>query len=160
MQPARTERSARAHQVVAAARKVIEAEGRDALTMRRLGDELGIRAPSLYKHFPDKAAVELAVIEDVLAEVGAALQATLADPLDRSGPAQAAQSQPSEAMALCRLPTAEVALGRYSGGLVRVCPTVETAPPDIDGALGDDAVRAAEGEGFAESSMLRPVQAA
>jgi AcrR family transcriptional regulator len=85
-QPARTERSARAHQVVAAARKVIEAEGRPALTMRRLGDELGIRAPSLYKHFPDKAAVELAVIEDVLAEVGAALHATLAHPLEPVGP--------------------------------------------------------------------------
>ena len=80
MAPARTERSARAHQVVAAARKVIEDEGRDALTMRRLGDELGIRAPSLYKHFPDKAAVELAVIEEALAEVGEALHAAVAGP--------------------------------------------------------------------------------
>jgi AcrR family transcriptional regulator len=78
--PARTERSARAHQVVAAARKVIEADGRDALTMRRLGDELGIRAPSLYKHFADKAAVEVAVIEEVLAEVGEALHAAVAQP--------------------------------------------------------------------------------
>jgi AcrR family transcriptional regulator len=79
-QPGRTERSARAHQVVAAARKVIEDEGRDALTMRRLGDELGIRAPSLYKHFPDKAAVELALVEEALAEVGEALHAAVARP--------------------------------------------------------------------------------
>lgn len=76
-QPARTERSARAEQVVAAARKVLEADGRDALTMRRLGDELGIRAPSLYKHFPDKAAVELALVEDGLAEVGELLHAAV-----------------------------------------------------------------------------------
>ena len=78
MPPARTERSARAHQVVAAARAVLEAEGRDALTMRRLGDELGIRAPSLYKHFPDKAAVEQALIEEALVEVGEALHAAVA----------------------------------------------------------------------------------
>lgn len=84
-QPHRTERSARAHQVVAAARKVVEAEGRDALTMRRLGDELGIRAPSLYKHFPDKAAVEVALIEEVLAEVGEVLHAAVAEtPAGRS----------------------------------------------------------------------------
>jgi len=31
--------------------------------MRRLADAVGIRAPSLYKHFPDKAAVEVVLIE-------------------------------------------------------------------------------------------------
>ena len=41
---------------MAAARWILEAEGRDALTMRRLGAEVGIRAPSLYKHFPDAVA--------------------------------------------------------------------------------------------------------
>ncbi len=30
--------------------------------MRRLADRMGIRAPSLYKHFPDKGALELAII--------------------------------------------------------------------------------------------------
>lgn len=79
-QPARTDRSPRAHQIVAAARKLVEAEGRDALTMRRLGDELGIRAPSLYKHFPDKAAVEVALIEEALAESGVALHRAVAEP--------------------------------------------------------------------------------
>jgi AcrR family transcriptional regulator len=34
------------------------------LTMRRLADRLGIRAPSLYKHFPHKAALEVAIIID------------------------------------------------------------------------------------------------
>jgi AcrR family transcriptional regulator len=38
--------------------------------MRRLADELGIRAPSLYKHFPSKAAVQSAVISDALFEIG------------------------------------------------------------------------------------------
>jgi AcrR family transcriptional regulator len=48
---------------VAAALEILETEGREALTMRRLADAVGIRAPSLYKHFPDKAAVELVLIE-------------------------------------------------------------------------------------------------
>ena len=58
-----TRRSPRATSIVAAARRILEAEGRDALTMRRLGAEVGIRAPSLYKHFPDKSSVEIALIE-------------------------------------------------------------------------------------------------
>ncbi|MEZ4563446.1 MAG: WHG domain-containing protein [Thermomicrobiales bacterium] len=56
-------RSARAAAIVAAALAILESEGREALTMRRLADAVGIRAPSLYKHFPDKAAVELVLIE-------------------------------------------------------------------------------------------------
>ena len=53
----------RAASIVAAARRILEEEGRDALTMRRLGAAVGIRAPSLYKHFPDKSSVEVALIE-------------------------------------------------------------------------------------------------
>src|SRR3954470_7445164 len=76
--PARTVRSARAGDVVAAARALLEQEGRDALTMRRLADQLGIQAPSIYKHFPDKASLELALIEDALVEIGDALHAAVA----------------------------------------------------------------------------------
>ena len=63
-------RSARVAQIIEAARRVLEGEGPDSLTMRRLADELGIQAPSLYKHFPGKAGVELALIEDGLADIG------------------------------------------------------------------------------------------
>ena len=80
MTPAPAARSPRATDVVAAARSILEAEGAAALTMRRLGDELGMRAPSIYKHFPDKAAVELALIEEALFEVGEVLQAAVAKP--------------------------------------------------------------------------------
>ncbi|CAA9357146.1 MAG: hypothetical protein AVDCRST_MAG07-3421 [uncultured Frankineae bacterium] len=45
-------------QLVAAARHLLEAEGRDAVTIRRLGAAVGIRGPSIYKHVPDKAAIE------------------------------------------------------------------------------------------------------
>lgn len=46
--------------------------------MRRLGEAVGIRAPSLYRHFRDKAAVETALIETGFAELRAALDAGFA----------------------------------------------------------------------------------
>lgn len=36
---------------------IIDEEGVDALTMRRLADRLGVKAQSLYSHFPNKDAV-------------------------------------------------------------------------------------------------------
>jgi AcrR family transcriptional regulator len=68
------ELSVRAAQIVAAARHLLETEGPEALTMRRLGDALGIRAPSIYKHLPGKHAVEVALIGDALTEIGHVLQ--------------------------------------------------------------------------------------
>jgi AcrR family transcriptional regulator len=69
----------RAIAIVAAAREILEREGRDALTMRRLGDAVGMRAPSLYKHFPDKASVELALIEQGFIEMAQAFETAIAD---------------------------------------------------------------------------------
>ena len=40
----------RRDEIVAVAESILEREGPDGLTMRRLADALGIRAPSLYKH--------------------------------------------------------------------------------------------------------------
>ncbi len=65
--PART---ARAVEIVATARRILEVEGPTALTMRRIADEMGMQAPSLYKHFPSKSAVEMALIEDALFDFG------------------------------------------------------------------------------------------
>jgi AcrR family transcriptional regulator len=64
-------RSARAEEVVVAARRLLEGEGAAALTMRRLAERLGIKAPSLYKHLPDKAALEAAIIATGLEEAAA-----------------------------------------------------------------------------------------
>jgi AcrR family transcriptional regulator len=63
-------RPARAAEIVATARHILEDGGPGALTMRRIADEMGIRAPSLYKHFPGKPAVETAMIEDALFDIG------------------------------------------------------------------------------------------
>lgn len=46
--------------------------------MRRLATEVGIQAPSLYKHFPTKRAVEAALIEQGMLEFGASLHAAVA----------------------------------------------------------------------------------
>jgi AcrR family transcriptional regulator len=70
-------RKGRPAEIVAAARQLLGQDGRDALTMRRLAGVLGIQAPSLYKHFPDKAALELAIIEDVLVDIGEASHAAI-----------------------------------------------------------------------------------
>ncbi|MEU9336793.1 TetR/AcrR family transcriptional regulator [Streptomyces sp. NPDC048290] len=61
--------------MVDAARGLVEKSGPAALTMRALADELGIKAPSLYKHFPDKAAVEVELIALGLVETAQALEA-------------------------------------------------------------------------------------
>ena len=68
----------RQQQIVDVANAILDAEGRDALTMRRLATELGIKAPSLYKHFPDKAAVETALIERGFHSWGEAARIALA----------------------------------------------------------------------------------
>jgi AcrR family transcriptional regulator len=74
----------RAREIVAAALELLETEGADALTMRRLAQRLGIRAPSLYKHFEDKAALEAALaavgLEESAREFEAAVEGS-AEPL-------------------------------------------------------------------------------
>ncbi|MHB1923196.1 MAG: TetR/AcrR family transcriptional regulator [Acidimicrobiales bacterium] len=75
--PELTARSSRAADIVTAARRILEDEGVDALTMRRLAADVGIQAPSLYKHFPTKRAVEAALIEQGMLELGKALHAAV-----------------------------------------------------------------------------------
>src|SRR5262249_31789075 len=51
--------------VVAAARALLERDGVDGVSMQAIADEVGIRAPSLYKRFADRRAV-LAELERVV----------------------------------------------------------------------------------------------
>jgi AcrR family transcriptional regulator len=78
--PELTARTERAVSIVAAARRILEGEGPDALTMRRLAAEVGIQAPSLYKHFPTKRAVEVALLEEGMLEFGQVLHTAVAAP--------------------------------------------------------------------------------
>lgn len=76
--PMPRERNPRARQIIDTARSLLEAIGPDGLTMRRLADELGMRAPSLYKHINGRPALELALAETGLDETGLALHAAVA----------------------------------------------------------------------------------
>lgn len=69
-------------QIVAAARSLLETGGPGALTMRAVAARLGIQAPSLYKHLPDKHALEVALIGDGFEEQAAAFEAAVADASD------------------------------------------------------------------------------
>nr|SBO91993.1 Transcriptional regulator, TetR family [Nonomuraea gerenzanensis] len=54
--------------IVAAAVEVLDDEGLEALTMRRLGTELGVAAMSLYRHFPNRDALLSGVVHRLFAE--------------------------------------------------------------------------------------------
>lgn len=64
----------RAREVLHAARTVLERQGWATLTMRTLADELGIAAPSLYKHFASKDALKTQLVAVALMENGEALR--------------------------------------------------------------------------------------
>jgi len=55
--------------VLVAALRLVDAEGLDALTRRRLGRELGCEAMALYRYVPDQAALLDGIIELVLDEL-------------------------------------------------------------------------------------------
>ncbi|WP_061292254.1 TetR/AcrR family transcriptional regulator [Herbidospora cretacea] len=57
------------HRIVAAAIDLIEREGADAVSMRRIAADLGVGVMSLYNHVPNKSALLDAVSEAVLSEI-------------------------------------------------------------------------------------------
>ena len=71
--------SERQREILDAARELLVDGGIEAVTMRRIADRVGIKPPSLYKHFRDKRALEVLLIADTLAG--------LAETLEAAGPA-------------------------------------------------------------------------
>jgi AcrR family transcriptional regulator len=65
-----------ADRIIAAARRLLEREGAEAVTMRRVGDAVGITAMAIYRHYPDRAALINAVADRGFAELAAATQRT------------------------------------------------------------------------------------
>ncbi|WP_433378394.1 TetR/AcrR family transcriptional regulator C-terminal domain-containing protein [Actinoplanes sp. CA-142083] len=55
--------------VLRGARELIDAEGLDGLTMRKLGAHLTVQAGALYWHFPSKQALLDAIADDLVAAV-------------------------------------------------------------------------------------------
>jgi AcrR family transcriptional regulator len=69
--PAKTSRP----ELVGIARSLIESGGAEGLTVSAVAQSAGVKAPSLYKHFEDRAALLKAVEIDVLHELEATLRA-------------------------------------------------------------------------------------
>jgi AcrR family transcriptional regulator len=67
------ERTPRVREAVATAREILEREGPDGLTMRRLAERMGIRAPSLYKHIESKEELEALLVAEAFREMGVEL---------------------------------------------------------------------------------------
>ena len=44
---------------------MVERDGADGLSLRAIASVLGVKAPSLYRYFPDKDALEIAVSEEI-----------------------------------------------------------------------------------------------
>ena len=134
VRPVPDEIAPRAREIVSAARELLEEEGTEGLSMRRLAERLGIRAPSIYKHLPSKQALEAVLISEGFAEWAELAEQAVRDsddPLPALGRAyrRFAQSHPH----LYRLMT-EQALARDM-----LTPGIEAraARPVIEAAGGD-----------------------
>jgi AcrR family transcriptional regulator len=68
--------TARQSQILDAARDLLVSDGVEALTVGRLAQALGIKPPSLYKHFPSRRALEAALIAEGLEAHALAMEAT------------------------------------------------------------------------------------
>jgi|GEM_PF-4373677 len=71
--------------IVEIAVRMVEAGDSQDLSLRAIAGELGVKAPSLYRYFAQKEALELAVAEHVSGMIVAELQRTanVSDPTDR-----------------------------------------------------------------------------
>jgi AcrR family transcriptional regulator len=68
------ERAERENRIVAAARVIAEREGWDAVTIRRLADEIEYSQPVLYSHFENRDAIVAAVAVEGFQEITVALR--------------------------------------------------------------------------------------
>ena len=68
--------------ILAAARRTAQAHGYGGLNFRDLADEVGIKAASIYHHFPSKADLGAAVARRYWQDAAANLESTLAETSD------------------------------------------------------------------------------
>lgn len=68
------QRAERESRIIAAARTIAEREGWDAVTMRRLAEEIEYSQPVLYSHFENRDAIVAAVAVEGFQELAVALQ--------------------------------------------------------------------------------------
>jgi TetR/AcrR family tetracycline transcriptional repressor len=108
--------------LVAAALEVVEREGLDALSMRRLAEQLGVQAASLYWHVQSKEQVLDLLADELLALV---LTEALPADLDRVGTGEVPWNEALRrtavnyrAFLLRRRDAARIIAGRFIGGVL------------------------------------------
>ena len=83
MSPARARTSI--DEIVAAGRTLLEAGGLDAVTMQAVAARVGVRAPSLYKRIPNRAALVAAIAADAFDDLGRQIEPSSLDPDPAAG---------------------------------------------------------------------------
>ena len=61
--------------IARAARRLLDKEGTDAVTMRRVAEAVGITPMAIYRHYPDRAALLNALADEGFEELAASLGA-------------------------------------------------------------------------------------
>ena len=79
------ERAERERRIIAAARGIAEREGWDAVTIRRLAEEIEYSQPVLYSHFENKDAIVAAVAVEGFQEITVALREAASGSTGRAG---------------------------------------------------------------------------
>jgi AcrR family transcriptional regulator len=62
-----------ARRIAGAARRLLDKEGSDAVTMRRVAEAVGITPMAIYRHYPDRAALLNALADEGFEELAASL---------------------------------------------------------------------------------------
>jgi AcrR family transcriptional regulator len=73
------ELSERQREIVDTARTLLARDGVEAMSLGNVAKAIGIKTPSLYKHFASRADLEAALIAEGMAELGNALEAAVPD---------------------------------------------------------------------------------
>lgn len=63
--------AATADRILTAARRLLDREGAEAVTMRRVADAVGITAMAIYRHYPDRSALLNALADQGFADLAA-----------------------------------------------------------------------------------------
>lgn len=127
-------------QITQSARAIAEAEGWDAVTMRRIAAELGATQPVLYSAFPGgRQAIVDAVALDGFASIADALEAVSLDPMKRMRAyLDFARSRPRIYEAMFSMPSA-LPFGAENAPeqLQRAFAAIRDAFPDAEGTRAE-----------------------
>lgn len=122
-------------QIVSAGREILEARGPAGLTMQAVAEQVGVRAPSLYKRLRDRDALHAAVAEASIDALTEQLDAA-GDDLAALGTAYRAfaHAHPEGFRIMFSSVVPHNALERSSARVIRVCGTLVRPDEALDAA--------------------------